>query len=357
MPHPSEPSPGQARPGAAVYALTAAGARLGRVLAQRLGGALFLPDRLAGEFGGTAFESLLPLVGTTFLRFDRHVFVAAAGIAVRAVAPLLRGKDRDPAVVVVDQRGRFAVSLLSGHLGGANALAREVAAITAGQAVVTTATDVEELPALDALARERGLAIADVAMIKPVNVALLAGEQLQVHDPEGRLGLADPSSPWAGRFAFLSELSAWDPGRPGVAVSFRTVAPQPEMLLLHPPCLCVGVGCRRGAPATEIEAAIRGVLAEAGLALPSVLSLGTVRDKQDEAGLLDAAASLGKGLFFFTPKELAEVRTPNPSPVVESHMGAPSVCEAAALLLAGAPELLVEKRIRGNVTLAVALQV
>ena len=354
MLHPDEkPGPAQA---IAVYALTAPGARLGRALAGRLGADLYLPDRLAGEFGGRGFASLPPLVGSTWAQYGRHVFVAAAGIAVRAVAPHLRAKDRDPAVVVVDQRGRFAVSLVSGHLGGANALAREVAAITSGQAVVTTATDVEGVPAMDDLARERGLAVADTAAIKPVNVALLAGDPIQVCDPEGWLGLAAPPPEWAGRITVVPELAVWDPARPGVAVSWRTVPPQPEMLVLHPPCLCVGVGCRRGTPAAEISAALRVVLEEEGLALASVLCLGTVAEKQDEAGLLAAAAGLGKGLFFFSAGDLAEVAAPNPSERVAEHMGTPSVCEAAALLLAGSDALLVEKRVLGNVTLAVALQ-
>jgi cobalt-precorrin 5A hydrolase len=354
MLHSDEKAP--PRPGLAIYALTLVGARLGRALAGQLGGDLFVPDKLAEEFGGRGFASLLPLVGDTWPRYGRHVFVAAAGIVVRAVAPHLRSKDRDPAVVVVDQRGRFAVSLVSGHLGGANALAREVAALTSGQAVVTTATDVEGVPALDDLARERGLAVADTAAIKPVNVALLAGDSVQICDPEGWLGLAQAGPEWAGRLETVPDLAAWRPGRPGVVVSWREVAPQPEMLVLHPPCLCVGVGCRRGAAAGEIASALRAVLAEEGLALASVLSLGTVREKQDEEGLLAAAAALGKGLFFFTPGELAEVATPNPSAVVERRMGTPSVCEAAALLLSGSDALLVEKRVLGGVTVAVALQ-
>jgi len=177
-----------------------------------------------------------------------------------------------------------------------------------------------------------------------------------VCDPEGWLGLAEPGPEWAGRLVAVPELSVWNPGRPGVVVSWRAVAPQPEMLVLHPPCLCVGVGCRRGTAAGEIAAALRAVLEEEGLALASVLGLGTVAEKQDEEGLLAAVAGLGKGLYFFSAGDLAEVATPNPSARVERHMGTPSVCEAAALLLAGADALLVEKRVVGNVTLAVALQ-
>ncbi|MCF8030546.1 MAG: cobalamin biosynthesis protein CbiG, partial [Desulfohalobiaceae bacterium] len=114
---------------------------------------LYLPADLTQEFGGQGFSRLQDLVAETFHRYMGHVFLTAAGIAVRSIATLLQGKDRDPAVVVLDQKGEYAVSLLSGHLGRGNRLAREVAAILGGRAVITTATDSLGLPAVEELAR------------------------------------------------------------------------------------------------------------------------------------------------------------------------------------------------------------
>ena len=360
-----EPDPGASGPGAvrretAVYALTPQGGRLGRVLAAELDGDLFVSARLADEGLGQAgvFESLPPFVGALFGKYSKHVFVAAAGIAVRCVAPLLRGKDRDPAVVALDQRGRFAVSLVSGHLGGANELAVRIARVTAGQAVVTTATDTEDLPSLDTLAQERGLAIANLGAVKAMNVALLSGQTVQVHDPGNWLRLrpkAGAEHPWTAHFRPVADAAGWVAGAPGVWVTHEAREPEGEMLVLHPPCLAVGVGCRRGVGAGAVIEAVRGVLAGAGLAEASVLALATIEAKRDEAGLLEAAAALGRGLFFYDAGELAGVKTPNPSARVQDKMGTPSVSEAAALVCAGADGLLVEKTICGDVTVAVAL--
>ncbi len=359
-PHgPGAPGPAPEPPATAVYALTPQGARLGRVLAGELGGALCVTRRLEADFpGALVFDSLLPFVATTFGRYRRHLFVAAAGIAVRAVAPHLRGKGEDPAVVAVDQRGRFAVSLVSGHIGGANDLARAVAAITAGTAVVTTATDTEELPSLDVLAVERGLAIANLGGVKAVNVALLAGDPVQVWDPQDRLGLrAAPGAeaPWAGHFLDLPVETAWRPGMPGVRVTERAVEPGDQELVLHPPCLAVGVGCRRGVTPDEVLDAVRTTLDEAGLAPLAVLGLASAAVKRDEAGLMEAAGLLGKALLFFENQDLKELPVPNPSARVEREIGVPSVCEAAAMKLAGADRLLVQKRKFERVTVAVAL--
>lgn len=347
-------------PGTAVYALTQQGAQLGRVLARQLDADLFVSARLAGgDYGEKdSFDSLPPFVGAQFSGYARHVFVAAAGIAVRCVAPLLKGKDRDPAVVALDQRGRFVISLVSGHLGGANDLARKIAAITAGQAVITTATDTEELPSLDVLAQERGLAIANLGMVKAVNIALLAGETVQVHDPHNWLRLApEPGRehPWTAHFRPVRDKASWIKGLPGVWVDHHRLEPGENQLLLHPPCLTVGVGCKRGTPARAILDCIQGVLDKAGLAPASVLTLASIAAKQDEDGLLEAAAILGRGLFFYESGELAGISVPNPSEQVKQLMGVHSVSEAAALKSAGAETLLVEKTACNGVTVAVAL--
>lgn len=342
----------------AIYAVTQAGARLGRVLARELGGKLFVSERFAAEFGAASFPRLVPFVAQTYSRYARHVFITAAGIAVRAVAPLLRGKDRDPAVVAVDQRGRYAVSLVSGHLGGANDLARAVAAVTAGQAVVTTATDTEDLPSLDTMAQERGLGIANLSAVKDANIALLSGAVLQVFDPDDWLGLRDPRSPglpdWSRHFAPIASLGQWRSGAPGVVVTHTAITPQPGMLVLNPPCLAVGVGCRRGVSQQDIQEHLRAVFQENGLALGSILGLGSIVAKNDEEGLLAAAADFGVGLFFYESEELSAVDAPNPSQRVIERMGVPSVCEAAAMLLAGAKTLLVQKTKSDRVTVAVA---
>lgn len=342
----------------AVYALTPQGAKLGRVLAGELGGRLFVSRRLQeeGEAAGV-FDSLLPFAAANWKRFDGHVFIAAAGIVVRAVAPVLEGKDRDPAVVAVDQRGRFAVSLVSGHLGGANALATLVAKVTAGQAVITTATDTEELPSLDILARERGLIIANLDAVKLVNIALLAGEPVQVYDPGGWLGLNPRNGidhPWAEHFRPVSAMDGWIRDYPGVVVSHEVLSPQENMLILRPPSLTVGVGCRRGVTAQEVHSAVQETLEANGLAPECISAFASIAAKRDEAGLIEMAMDLGRGLFFYEPSDIADLPVKNPSARVEQEMGVAGVAEACAMRLADSDQLLVEKTKCGKVTVAVA---
>lgn len=336
--------------GPAVYALTPRGAQLGRLLARGLQGSLHLPRRLAEaaqEADAAVFDSLPVHVAALFHRRPAHVFITAAGVAVRMIAPHLRGKDQDPAVLVLDQEGRFCVSLLSGHLGGANRLAQQAARLAGGRAVVTTATDTAGAPAVDVLAREAGLVIADLRRVRDVNAALAAGEQVGVWDPEGWLQTAGQPQ--------LYQAETRDEAR--VAVDWREPArPYPQQLLLHPPCLCLGVGCRRGVSGSVLEARVRDLFSEQGLALQSLRVMGSVQAKRGEPGLQRLADSLDVPLLFFPAPLLNAVRTPNPSPRVARAVGASSVCEAAALLLAGAGRLLVEKRRLTDITLALAVR-
>jgi len=339
----------------AVYALTPQGADLARRLADALRGDLFLPATLAARHGARPFDGLLRAVAGTFPRYGRHVFVAAAGIVVRAIAPHIRTKERDPAVVVLDSEGRFVVSLLSGHLGGANALAREAAAVTGGAPVITTATDTAGLPSWDLLAAERGLVIADTAAVKALNMAMLRGETVSVSDPENRLGLFSGTGPSAAPIVSVEEKGLPEDG-PAVTVTWRSEPERPGRLVLHPRCLAAGVGCNRGTSSREIVELLESTFASQGLARASLAGLATIDAKRDEAGLLEAAGRLGVPVTFYPAGDLRDVSVPTPSETVKRHMGVESVCEAAAIKRAGEGRLLVPKVRSRNATLAVALE-
>jgi cobalt-precorrin 5A hydrolase len=343
--------------GTAVYALTPQGACLGQTLARKLTGDLFLPGVLAGDHGAVAFDGLLETVTKNFHLYARHVFIAASGIVVRAIAPHLTTKDQDPAVVVLDQEGDYVISLVSGHLGGANALAREVARHTGGRAVITTATDTAGVPAIDLLAGERDLAIANLKAVKSINMALLAGEPIQVFDPEDRLEF-NRHLPAGFSIQWVDAEGQWIAETPGVWVTWQEKRPVHEVkqLILHPRCLVAGVGCNRGTTAGEIVALVKTAFQKEDLALHSLKCLTTIDAKRDEQGLLDAARELGAALVFYGKPELAAVRVPHPSRVVNNHMGVPSVCEATALLKSKGGRLLVPKTKSPNATLAVALE-
>lgn len=339
----------------AIYALTPQGAELGRHLSARLHGDLFLSRDIASRRGEITFDSIMEMVRAVFHGYRNHIFITAAGIAVRAIAPCIKSKDQDPAVVVLDQRGRYCVSLLSGHLGGANALARRVASLTGGREVITTATDTEGLPSIDLLALEKGLAIANLPVLKWVNAALLKGTPIQIFDPQDRLGLRS-HSPKGVALEYCESKTAWTRGTPGIWVDWRTTPPPEDALLLHPRCVVAGIGCNRGTCADEIVTLIRETLDRKGISLKSLGTLATIDQKRDETGLLEATAHLGLPLRFFSRQEISGVSVPNPSAKVKQHMGVESVCEATALLGAGKGRLVVPKIKSGNVTIALALK-
>lgn len=341
----------------AIYALTPQGARLGKVLADRLVGDLFLPYRLAEEYRAIPFYRLMEVVARNFSSYPRQVFIAAAGIVVRVISPHLKRKDCDPAVIVLDHQGRYVISLLSGHLGRANELAREIALLTGGEAVITTATDVAGVPSIDLLASEKGFIILNIDAIKSVNMAILTGEPVQIFDPESRLCLMDHE-----RMGFnveqVAEKKDWVKSKPGIWVTWKDKRPDPitRQLILHPRCLVAGIGCNRGTDSREIVELIRSTFRENALALHSLKCLSTIDAKRGESGLREAAQQLGVPLSFASPSELKSIRVPHPSRVVEKHVGVSSVCEAAALLKSGSGRLLVPKTRSLNATLAVALE-
>ncbi|MET7602831.1 precorrin-3B C(17)-methyltransferase [Streptomyces avermitilis] len=260
-------------------------------------------------------------VRRAFAECEQLVCFLATGAVVRLIAPLLGDKTSDPGVVCVDEGGRFAVSLVGGHGGGANELAREVGGLLGAEPVVTTATDAVGLPGLDTL----GFPVeGDVA---GVSRALLDGEAVAL----------DAEVSWP-----LPPLPVAAEGRYAIRLTDRLVEPGEREVVLRPPSLVVGVGASRNAPVEEVLALIRGALRDAGLSAKSVAELATVDAKADEPGIVEAAARLGVPLVTYSAGELATVEVPNPSDAPLAAVGTPSVAEAAALVRGG--ELLVPKR-------------
>ncbi|WP_405917455.1 precorrin-3B C(17)-methyltransferase [Streptomyces sp. NBC_00728] len=265
-------------------------------------------------------------VRRAFGECDQVVCFLATGVVVRLVAPLLVDKGADPGVVCVDEAGRFAVSLVGGHAGGANELAREVGELLGAQPVVTTATDAVGVPGLDTL----GLPVeGDVA---GVSRAMLDGEPV----------VLEAESVWPLPALPPNVGSPAAPGAAVVRVSDRVREAAAREVVLRPPSLVVGVGASRGAPVEEVLGLVEDALREAGLSAGSVAALATVDAKSEEPGIVGAAERFGVPVVTYTAGELAAVTVPNPSDAPLSAVGTPSVAEAAALM--GGGELLVPKR-------------
>jgi cobalt-precorrin 5A hydrolase len=347
----TRPYPAEVR----IVALTPAGAALGRCLGEKMVGAtLWVPAKLQPAYPeARSFTALKAVFEEAFRTRCPLVGIMATGIAVRQAAPWLQGKDRDPAVVIMDEQGRFAISLLSGHLGGANDLARTVGNLMGATPVITTATDVQGLPAVDVMAARLGLGIENLEAVKVIQMAWLKGEKVRLVDQGGFL-----REELAGFRELIEEqgeeLEALGQPGPAVYVGCRDYGWPEGWLRLRPKILMAGMGCNKGTPAEEIVTLLEDTFKRCHLSLQSLHSLVTIAAKQAEAGLITAAHFLGVQFSWYSTEELRQIPVPNPSATVHRHMGVASVCEAAALKAAGAGRLLVPKQKTANVTLAVA---
>lgn len=289
---------------------------------------------------------------------DALLFVGAAGIAVRAIAPHVASKANDPAVVAIDEAGRFAVPLLSGHLGGANELAQTVARAAGAIPVITTATDVRGVWAVDTWARCAGLAVSNPEAIKRVSARLLSGGRVALYSdmpisgqpPEGVDIASDRAradivvSPFAGANAGASVRAAETTG-------VRAQAPAPEPLRLVVPCIVAGIGCRRGACAEAIEEAFLLACGQAGISPSAVREAATIDVKAHEEGLLAFCRARNIPLATYSAEELSQVEgSISPSDFVRATVGVDNVCERAALADGG--KLIFPKLAHGGVTVA-----
>lgn len=314
------------------------------IIALTKGGSL-LAERLAALLPGSELMRSRGKVQETLARAwqdcDSLICIMATGIVVRCIAPLLRDKTTDPAVVVCDEQGQFAISLLSGHLGGGNELARQIAALLNGQAVITTASDVLGQTALDIWARDFGLIVADKQRLTQVMTKLVNSGSVSL--------CSDYPLPELPPDIVLTD----KPEQADLRVTCRT-AQWPRQALLHPKALAAGIGCNRNTPAAEIAEALRQVCTENGLAFQSISRLASIDLKQDEAGLLAVAEEHGWPVDFYTAGQLNRIDDVASSAAVLRATGAKAVAEPAAILSSGGGPLLVRKRKSANVTVAIA---
>lgn len=307
-------------------------------------------------------SSIKAFLAESFASFDAFAFIGALGICVRSLAPHLADKRTDPAVVNLDEAGRHVQSVLSGHLGGANALARRLAHALGAEPVITTASDVQELWSLDLLARTYGwtpsaspdlnAVIARFVNRRPTALLLEVRDRgtafLERTRPEHVTVFQHYEDIDFTRFELL------------IAVTYRQLAAPVPSLQLWARALCVGLGCTRGAPTAGLAASAEALLAAHGLPRAAVRCIASASLKADEPALRDWAASLGAEFLTFNEATLAAQPIVTPSAVVHEKIGVPGVAEAAALAAAEGRELLLTKQkaaIAGghHHTLAVAL--
>lgn len=347
----------------AYFSLTPGGDRLCAAMAQHMPGTVVTREVLLQE--GCSFAQM---TARMWPLYDGLIFVMASGIVVRTIAPLLVSKTSDPAVVVMDARGQYAVSLLSGHLGGANELAQALAKICHGQAVITTGTDVEHTLAFDVFAKKNQLRIENIAVLKYISAAMIEKAPAGLWCPWPADGIFPSNVQIQGNKNCVSRDGGSEtPGdMPWVFIGHDYDVPEAlktmdRVLYLRPKNLYVGVGCKRGTAFEAMEAAFSDFLRASQVNVQDVAGLCTIELKKDEPAIVSLAKKYCLELKIIDHEQIRALEAAGAvqvSEFVRSVTQVGSVCEACALAAAQnagenpaqAPDLSLQKarKIRGK---------
>lgn len=332
-----------------------------------------LAHKLAAAHPGDIYnkENFKENLRAGFGRYDSLVCIMATGIVVRILAPLIVHKTSDPAVVVLDQKGKYAISLLSGHLGGANDLAREMAVISGGEAVITTATDVAGELSFDTFAKKHDMAIENIGQLKHISGALLSGKKVNVFTDKNAAELYPElaKEQKRGMIAILPlseffKTYAIESNIPAVVIDERlfvsssTVPQAAPVLYLRPRTICAGIGCKRNMEQKPIEEALLQTLKEEGIHLLSLKCIATIPLKSDEPGIIGTAANLNVPLQIIPTEEIENLDISQlgiqTSEFVASQTGVLSVSTACSYLASGKGTILRDKAKYKGITIALS---
>lgn len=329
---------------AKVISFTARGAQTGQRIAQAL------TDVRTEQYArGTDLSikktNLSRMVQQAMVDCDLIVFIGASGIAIRSCAPYLQGKQYDPAIIVVDENAKFVISLLSGHLGGANVLTEQLAQALGAQAVITTATDGRGAFAVDTWAQRNGCTVYEVDRIKYISGAILQGNDV---------GLISDFSIEGSLPAHLKRNTDTDCG---IVLSPR-IRLQPFAHTLHivPRVIHLGIGCRRGTDVNQIDSFVQRVLEEEQIPFSAIYSAASIDLKQDELGICMFCDRHHIPFITYSAQTLASAPGEfTSSSFVQSTVGVDNVCERAAVVSSVGGTIVRKKTAQDGITLALAV--
>ena len=344
----------------AIFSFTEAGSRQNTALCEILSGqgvfcVGYAPARYAAGGGlETLPEDLDRWIGERWGRQD-FLFIGAAGIAVRCIAPWVRDKYTDSAVLVMDEGGDYIIPLLSGHVGGAVELSQKIGQAVGAKPVITTATDVKKKFAVDVFAHRNDLLIGNRELAKAVSASVLDGQEVGFCSDYPWEGTLPPElTPCAG----VEELRK--SRKPGVMVTARREqksCPEERILFLSPKKIVAGIGCRRGIPGEELERGLSQVLEEQGFYIEQLCALASIDLKKEEPGIVWLARKLQIPFYTYTAGELAQVESASEGSLfVQQVTGVDNVCERAALLCSPEGRMLLPKRKCSGMTVALVEQ-
>lgn len=299
---------------------------------------------IGDEHGAVHVDSLDDWTRESFETCDALVFVGAAGIAVRHIAPYLRDKTRDPAVIVLDELGINVIPILSGHIGGANKLAETIGERTGANVIITTATDLNNVFSVDTFAVENDMYLGHLPLAKLVSARLLEGKPVHIKSDTAVEGTVPRGLTFA------------DSGDVGIYISpFTHPGPFGKTLRLIPRQMTIGIGCRRDIKMEAVERRVIDVLKRNNISIHSLKAGASIDLKSDEKGLLEFFKKYDIPVTFLSGEELKGINGEfTDSDYVESITGVGNVCERSAVAISDGGEIVVKKDAADGVTVAIA---
>lgn len=288
------------------------------------------------------FSKISTLLDEIFSVIDGIIFISACGIAVRGIAPFLKSKGSDPGVVVLDEGGNYAISLLSGHIGGGNALCKEVASITGASPVITTATDIHGAFSADTFAKEKGLWISDLHKIKEISGAILDGKKISLYS----------------EFMITGDIPkelTYVPGQIGICISNKEeLTPFPVTLNLIPRDLVLGIGCKKNVGMETIDKLVEEVLDKQGLKKYRIGKIASIDIKLTEPGIVEYAKKLRADFITYSAEELKNAPgVYTESSFVNKTVGVGSVCERSAAIASNYGRKVIGKTTKDGVAVSI----
>ncbi len=351
----------------AIAAITKHGTETGRKLAEDMQADLYYMTKFSRgdeqEKGITLFEgSVRLLLPELFQKYDGLILIISLGAVVRMIAPILKDKKTDPAVVVLDDRANHAISVLSGHIGGANELTHQVAELTGARPVITTASDVQKTIPVDMFGREFGWKFEYDAYLTQAAAAVVNEEPVLVVQESGETNWWKHERKMPSHIGTVSSVkeAVEIPHNAALVVTHRLLT-ETELsslrypVVYRPKSIVIGIGCNRGTEKAEIESVIQQAMQELSFSINSVKTIASIDLKKDEQGVLELAEQNNWPFITFSPEQLNRAPMQEKSETVFKYTGAYGVSEPAAFLASQGGSIVLPKKKSGNVTISIAV--
>jgi len=321
---------------------------------------IFAPEKFANENSSITWysEPTSEKIVELFKNNEGLICLFSLGAVIRLIAPHLKDKKTDPAVIVIDDKTNFVISVLSGHIGGANELTQEIAEKLQAQAVITTAADVNKTIAVDLVGRNFGWKIDDDSVVTRISAHMVNGEPIGVFQETGNKEWYKELPKNVTLYSSMKELEK-SKSKANLIISDKIIEDKfsTESVIYRPPSLVIGIGLHWDTSKETILEGIETCLKKFKLSSKSIAKLVSIKKPKDVQGLIDAGKEINVPVQYIEREELAEITAPNPSETVKAFEGTPSVSEAAAILVSNGKLIVEKQKFPPNLTIAIARKV